>query len=55
MKGLELALSVLREEAWLPTPLLPTATIGCRLGVELWLKREDCTPVGSFKIRGGRW
>ena len=52
MKGLELALSVLREEAWLPTPLLPAATIGCRLGVELWLKREDCTPVGSFKIRG---
>ncbi len=52
MKRLELALSVLREEAWLPTPLLPAATIGDRLGVELWLKREDCTPVGSFKIRG---
>jgi threonine dehydratase len=22
------------------------------LGAELWLKREDCTPIGSFKLRG---
>ena len=53
MNGLDLALKTLRDEAWLPTPLLYAQTISNRLGMELWLKREDCTPVGSFKIRGG--
>lgn len=46
------ARDVLRDETWLPTPLLQAHTAGARLGVELWLKREDCTPVGSFKLRG---
>ena len=44
--------SVLSREAWTPTPLLPAYSIGSRLGVDLWLKREDCTPAGSFKLRG---
>ncbi len=43
---------VLNGEVWLPTPLLPATSIGDRLGINLWLKREDCTPVGSFKLRG---
>ncbi len=50
--GLTFASSVLADEQWAPTPQLPATSIGARLGVDLWLKREDCTPVGSFKIRG---
>ena len=53
MENLEFAQKLLSEEPWLPTPLLPAQTLGSRLGIDLWLKREDCTPVGSFKIRGG--
>ena len=52
MTTLQFANDVLKNEPWVPTPLLPAQTIGGRLGVELWLKREDCTPVGSFKLRG---
>jgi threonine dehydratase len=50
--GLEFASTVLSGEHWTPTPLLPATVIGSRLGCELWLKREDCTPIGSFKLRG---
>lgn len=50
--GLEFARDVLEKESWTPTPLLPGGTIGQRLGIDLWLKREDCTPIGSFKLRG---
>ncbi len=53
MDQMERARSVLKDEPWLPTPLLPSAGAGSRLDIELWLKREDCTPVGSFKLRGG--
>ena len=49
---LEFALDVISHEAWAPTPLLPASVIGSRLGIDLWLKREDCTPIGSFKLRG---
>jgi threonine dehydratase len=52
MTTLQFANDLLKNEPWVPTPLLPAKTIGDRLGVELWLKREDCTPVGSFKLRG---
>ena len=51
-EGLEFAQGVLSGESWVPTPLLPASTTGSRLGAELWLKREDCTPIGSFKLRG---
>lgn len=44
---------VLAGETWTPTPLLPAVTTGERLGMDLWLKRDDCTPIGSFKLRGG--
>ena len=52
-KEFERAVSALSGEKWLPTPLLSSAGAGPALGIDLWLKREDCTPVGSFKIRGG--
>lgn len=52
MEGLTYARRVLSREAWVPTPLLPAATLSHRVGAEIWLKREDCTPVGSFKLRG---
>jgi threonine dehydratase len=35
-----------------PTPLDPAPRLGERLGREIFLKREDLTPVFSFKIRG---
>jgi threonine dehydratase len=49
---LEFAIDVVGREAWAPTPLLPAGVIGHRLEMDLWLKREDCTPIGSFKLRG---
>ena len=42
----------LAQEWWTPTPLLSTQVAGQRLGIDLWLKREDSTPIGSFKLRG---
>src|SRR5262245_20000056 len=35
-----------------PTPLDRATTLGERLGRDVWLKREDLTPVFSFKLRG---
>ncbi len=35
-----------------PTPLDRAVTLGARLGRDVWLKREDLTPVFSFKLRG---
>jgi threonine dehydratase len=35
-----------------PTPLDRAATLSERLGRAVWLKREDLTPVFSFKLRG---
>ncbi len=36
-----------------PTPQYAWPQLCNRLGVELWLKHENHTPVGAFKIRGG--
>jgi threonine dehydratase len=49
---IEFAASLIEAEPWTPTPLLQAQTIGRRLDAEVWLKREDCTPIGSFKLRG---
>ncbi len=49
---IEFAASLIEAEPWAPTPLLQAHTIGERLDAEVWLKREDCTPIGSFKLRG---
>ena len=35
-----------------PTPLLRNAFLSERFGAEIWLKREDLSPVRSYKIRG---
>jgi len=34
------------------TPLDPAPKLGARLGLRLWLKREDLQPTFSFKLRG---
>jgi threonine dehydratase len=36
-----------------PTPAFRWALLCQRLGVELWLKHENHTPLGAFKVRGG--
>ncbi|MER5172125.1 threonine ammonia-lyase IlvA [Thioclava sp. GXIMD2076] len=35
-----------------PTPLLRNDFLSERYGAEIWLKREDLTPVRSYKLRG---
>ena len=35
-----------------PTPLLRNDHLSDRFGAEIWLKREDLTPVRSYKLRG---
>ena len=34
------------------TPLMRNDFLGLRFGAEIWLKREDLSPVRSYKIRG---
>ncbi len=36
-----------------PTPLLRSRTLSEQLGCDLWVKYENCTPIRSFKGRGG--
>jgi threonine dehydratase len=45
------ALVVYREFA--ATPQYRWATLSARLGTDCWVKHENHTPVGAFKIRGG--
>lgn len=35
-----------------PTPLQKNAYLSEKFGAEIWLKREDLTPVRSYKLRG---
>jgi threonine dehydratase len=35
-----------------PTPLQLNDHLSARYGAEIWLKREDLTPVRSYKLRG---
>ena len=35
-----------------PTPLDPAPRLSARLGLPVLLKREDLTPIFSFKLRG---
>ena len=39
--------------AFAPTPQYRWATLSQRLGTHCWVKHENHTPVGAFKIRGG--
>lgn len=36
-----------------PTPQYSWATLNRRLNTEVWIKHENHTPVGAFKVRGG--
>ncbi|HRB10115.1 MAG TPA: hypothetical protein PLH47_08080, partial [Ottowia sp.] len=36
-----------------PTPQYRWALLSERLGADCWVKHENHTPVGAFKIRGG--
>lgn len=36
-----------------PTPLLRSDALSERLGCDLWVKHENCSPIRSFKARGG--
>jgi len=49
---IDFAVSLIEAEPWTPTPLMQAHAIGQRLDADVWLKREDCTPIGSFKLRG---
>jgi threonine dehydratase len=39
--------------AMLPTPQYAWPLLGRRAGREVWVKHENHTPVGAFKVRGG--
>ncbi len=41
------------HEVMPPTPQYCWPGLGRRLGAEVWVKHENHTPVGAFKIRGG--
>ena len=36
-----------------PTPQYTWPLLSRRAGAEVWLKHENHTPVGAFKLRGG--
>ncbi|WP_172296528.1 threonine dehydratase [Pseudoruegeria sp. HB172150] len=36
-----------------PTPQYPWPQLKARLGCEIWVKHENHTPTGAFKVRGG--
>ena len=36
-----------------PTPLLRSWILSERFECDLWVKYENCTPIRSFKARGG--
>ncbi len=36
-----------------PTPQIHWPLLSARVGTEVWVKHENHTPIGSFKVRGG--
>ena len=36
-----------------PTPLYAWPLLAQALGAEVWVKHENHTPTGAFKVRGG--
>jgi threonine dehydratase len=59
MAGLDLSLADLEAAAQLvwrtlpPTPQYPWPLLERHTGCQVWVKHENHTPVGSFKVRGG--
>lgn len=47
------AAAQLVHRAFAPTPQYRWALLSERLGADCWVKHENHTPVGAFKIRGG--
>jgi len=45
--------AVLVREAMPPTPQYAWPLLARRLGAEVWVKHENHTPTGAFKVRGG--
>lgn len=41
------------ESAMQPTPQYRWPLLNQRVGAEIWIKHENHTPVGAFKVRGG--
>lgn len=52
LSDIEAAAQVVYRE-FQPTPQYRWALLSRRLGTECWVKHENHTPVGAFKIRGG--
>jgi threonine dehydratase len=47
------AAAAIVHAAMLPTPQLSWPLINARAGCEVWVKHENHTPLGAFKVRGG--
>ena len=47
------AASLLIATAFAPTPQIRWPLLDARLGTRCWVKHENHTPVGAFKVRGG--
>ncbi len=52
VEQLEHAASVVYE-SMAPTPQYPWPLLKSAVGAEIWVKHENHTPVGAFKLRGG--
>ena len=47
------AAAALVHEAMAPTPQIAWPLLAERTGCEVWVKHENHTPIGAFKVRGG--
>ena len=52
LQDIEAAAEVVYRD-FAPTPQYRWGLLSERLGTDCWLKHENHTPVGAFKIRGG--
>ena len=52
MQELEAAADIVHA-VMLPTPQHNWPLLGARAGCEVWVKHENHTPIGAFKVRGG--
>ncbi|GKE93406.1 threonine dehydratase biosynthetic, chloroplastic-like protein, partial [Tanacetum coccineum] len=55
LSSMEYLTSILTSKVYdvaVETPLQHATKLSERLGVDIWLKREDAQPVFSFKLRG---
>ena len=52
LDGLDAAAAIVREVVP-PTPQYAWPLLAARTGAEVWVKHENHTPTGAFKVRGG--